>query len=437
MTTRAISAILLLALGASRAQADTFIYSDREGKRHQVEARLAGSGQRIHVLELNDGQLLLVPEAAVIDRRPGNDPPPIDHQAMEKKLIEAFSPERMLTVIDRPLVLGMVLAQPVDQPRERNTRVAALKRVGAFLRGVQGKFLDFIRTTRVPAEGVRFPLAVLIFESDRDFNEYASAIVGDDTLSAQNIAGFYSALSNHLVLRLSECDSFQVPMHEFIHMQVHNRGILKRLAPVPVWFHEGIATSFEGERGQVLRVPSQITDRYANLAARSRTVTWKEIVERDRFFQGDMFAGEAYGNAWALHWLLLTQYKAQYGKYVRHLADRSPLEDYSAEERLKQFEEIIGKSPDELQREFLERIARAGFRVSSSDTAEPAIAEPGDRGDALSGRDRLTPSVFAALRRNGGFPAHVTADPGTAELPVPDYSRPWQFRVRQAFDSRN
>ncbi|MEX0717957.1 MAG: DUF1570 domain-containing protein, partial [Planctomycetaceae bacterium] len=362
-------AAVLFAVAAadSAARADTFVYRDREGARHEVDARLAGSGQRTHALELSDGQILLVPEAAVIERRPADDPEPINHLAMEKKLLEAFPADKLLTAIERPLVLAMVLARPVDQPRERAQRVAMLRQLGKSFGNVQGKFQEFIRATRVPTRGLRFPLVVLIFEADQDFNDYAAAIIGGDSLSARNVAGFYSALSNHLVLRLSECDTFQVPMHEFIHMQVHNRGVFERLAPVPVWFHEGIATSFEGERGQVRRVPTNITERYANLAAQSRTVTWKQIVEEDRPFRGDLFAGEAYGNAWGMHWLLLTQYKVRYGQYVRRLAEKTALEEYSAADRLKDFEEVFEKSPDELQREFLDRIARAGIRVSATD----------------------------------------------------------------------
>ncbi|MEX1098337.1 MAG: DUF1570 domain-containing protein [Planctomycetales bacterium] len=355
----------LCSLSADGLRADTFTYVDPNGARQTVEARLAGSGQRVHALELADGQLLLVPAAAVVERKPGDDPAPIDHAAMEKKLAEKFPPEKLVTWIDKPFVLAMVLARPASEPRERAQRLAGLKQAGKYFGNVQGKFLEFIRTTRVPAKPLRFPLVALIFESDQEFNAYTASVVGDATLSAENIAGFYNAMSNQLVLRLSECDTFQVPMHEFIHMQVHNRGIFERLAPVPVWFHEGIATSFEGERGQVRRTPTNVTERYAGVAGRARTVSFREIVQNDRAFQGDVFAGEAYGNAWALHWLLVTQYKVQYGKYVRHLAEKKALEDYSAVDRLKQFEEIIGKSPDDLQKEFLDRIGRAGARDSS------------------------------------------------------------------------
>ena len=69
-------------------------------------------------------------------------------------------------------------------------------------------------------------------------------------------------------------------------------------------------------------------------------------------------AGEAYAQAWGLHWWLYTRYRAEYRKLLQHYSSLEPLTTVSAEERLKTFEEIVGHSPDELQQEFQKDVGK-------------------------------------------------------------------------------
>ncbi|MBM80434.1 MAG: hypothetical protein CMJ78_07565 [Planctomycetaceae bacterium] len=124
------------------------------------------------------------------------------------------------------------------------------------------------------------------------------------------------------------------------------------MAPTPVWFNEGIATGFEGDGVKVKSGPSQISKRYARLSLSARVVDWREIVRNDRAFRGDIFAGEAYGHAWGLHWMLANKYKTKYIKYIQALSKKETLGKVSFEDRLTELESIVGKGIDELQREF-------------------------------------------------------------------------------------
>ncbi len=73
----------------------------------------------------------------------------------------------------------------------------------------------------------------MIFETDEDFEEYTTKHTGGRGLSAGNIAGFYSPQTNYLYVRMSECYDFSTPLHEAIHQQCFNTGVLARLTDSP------------------------------------------------------------------------------------------------------------------------------------------------------------------------------------------------------------
>jgi hypothetical protein len=239
---------------------------------------------------------------------------------------------------------------------------SVVKKAGVFFKAMQQSFLEFVKQARVDITPLKYPLVAVIYESDAQFDAYTVEVTGQEGLSAQNIAAFYDLLSNRLIIRLRECTSFDTPLHEAVHQQVYNRGVLQRLAPVPAWFNEGLATGFEGDGERVRSGPRSISDRYGPLALRARNVDWREVVANDRAFQGDVLAAEAYGQAWGLHWLLVRKYRAEYNKLVRHYASKKPLEPNVPQQRVTEFETIVGKTVPELQREFATELRRAASK---------------------------------------------------------------------------
>jgi len=352
-----LALVLSGSLWRQPANADQFTILNEGGETIEVDARLTGSGQGLHALELADGQLLLVPQRAVKKHEHTPDPEPLTGAAVAERLMEKFGNDRFFVHVEKPFVIGCVLTAPVGENRSEVQFKSLLKKGHRFMRSVQGMFLKFTRNVRVEAKPLKFPLVVLIFETDRRFNQYARYVTGNQGLSAGNIAGFYDALSNQLVLRMSECRTFDTPLHEAIHQQTYNREILQRLAPIPVWFNEGMATGFEGDGERIRSGPRQVSGRYARLALTARSVDWREIVRNDRAFQGDIFAGEAYGHAWGLHWLMVKKYRTKYIKYIQLLGQKKTLAIDEPEKRLKEFEETIGKNVAVLQREFYVTIA--------------------------------------------------------------------------------
>ena len=355
MRLQAVLLVLLpaiaITLAPRRSNADLFVYKDESGKSMEVEARLVGSGRGAMVLEMAAGQYRIIPEGAVEKREIKDGPEPLDEKEVAAQLQKRFGEDLFRSITRDPFVIGLVLAAPLPKNSESRAQ-NFLNQAAKFMKTVDGAFASFVREARVDTRPATHPLVVLIFESKNDFNKYADSITGGQGLSANRIAGFYSGITNYLAIRLGECHTFDVPLHEAIHQQVYNRHIFERLAPIPHWFDEGIATGFEATKGRISIGPTKISPRYARQVTTAKHLTFREIVTDDNVFAGDVLAGEAYGNAWALHWLLVTKYRKDYGKYVRLLAHKQTLAKDDGEQRLADFREAFGKDLSDIEREF-------------------------------------------------------------------------------------
>lgn len=361
---RCLTAWVLLLTVSGTTRAESFLIRDTTGQELEISARHIGSGAEGHGLELADGQLMLVPEGQLIERKAGTDPTPITFDAMVAQIQEEFGAERLVIHIDKPFVIVLIRATTSPpEPAVQRQMQAVIKKAGDFFKGMQTSFLQFVKQARVETTPPRFPLVALIFESDRQFDAYTEMVTGQQGLSAENIAAFYSLLTNRLVIRLRECATFDTPLHEAVHQQVYNRGILQRLAPVPAWFNEGIATGFEGDGERVRSGPRVVSDRYGPLALKATRVNWKDVIAKDDPFQGDVLAAEAYGHAWGIHWLLVTKYRTEYHKLVRHFSGKKPLSTDQPQIRVTEFEQILGKTVEELQREFESELPKAMKRI--------------------------------------------------------------------------
>ena len=333
------------------AWGDQFTYTDQSGKSETITAKLVASGQGLHILSLADGQYKLIPQAAVQKREVNDEPQPLTADELAADLSRRFGPEKFRSHVEKPFVMGLVLASPLAKSSESRA-AALLKKGGRFMSSVADAFISFVKDARIDVAQPEFPLVVLIFETDSDFEVYANEATGGKALSAGNISGFYSGLTNFLAIRLCECNTFDVPMHEAIHQQVYNRNVFQRFSPVPHWFDEGIATGFETNNGRITVSPVKVSARYAKAALGRNDFDWVTMATDDRVFMGDVLAGEAYGQAWGLHWLMVTKYRPEYGKYVRLLSGKEPLQADGPEQRVKDFEAAFGKKMKALEKEF-------------------------------------------------------------------------------------
>ena len=353
------------------AFSDTFTVREDDGNRVLVDARLVGEGQGLMALERNDGRIEFVPQQQILNREIGPGPDPITGAEMISRLTEKFTADKFRAHTDGSYVIGLVLSEPLPKQFEAKANVC-LKKGATFMKTVEKVVLDFINDLKIETEKPRFPLVLLIFETDDDFMKFTAEETGGRGLSAGSILGYYSGLSNRLVIRMSECHTFETPLHEAIHQQTYNRGLLHRLSPSPVWFSEGIATGFEGNGDKINGGPLRVSSRYGKGAMRARTVDWDDVVADDKAFRGDVLAGEAYAHAWSIHWFLVTKYRKQYVEYLKLLSQKQTLQVDDAKTRIDDFEKIFGKRVGKLQSEFPQALEQAARKqnVSFGDKTE-------------------------------------------------------------------
>ena len=339
--------------------ADEITVQDDAGQRVTVDARWVAEGKGAVALERRDGRWEVVPRARVVNRVSRDLPPPLTAEEIAERLSSEFAAARLVSVIQSPYLVSLVAERNVatDKTAVRFWE-KKLREAGGFLKSTQGSFQEFARAVEIELAEPKFPLVVLIFENDQEFDAYFTARTEGNGLSAEKINSYYDLLTNRLVLRLRECHTYDTPLHESIHQLAHNFGALTRLAPVPAWFNEGLATGFEGDGKKVKSGPKAFNRHYAGIALRSKRTTWNDLVREDKAFQGDVLAGEAYAQAWGMHWWLLTRYSEQYRALLRHYSSLEPLTDVAADQRLVDFEQIVGRSPSQLEREFDQEAAK-------------------------------------------------------------------------------
>lgn len=343
--------VLLVLAVASGAEADTFHYRDAQGQPVTLEATLVGSEQGIYILETPDGRYHLVPRGAAEKRLASPGPAALDGPGMAARLEQEFTADRFRSYLQDPLVIGLVLGSPLPKTSEGAAR-ALLRDVAVFMKNVEGAFARYAREARIETPAATHPVVVLIFETREDFARYAAEATSRDEHFTSRIAGFYSKLTNILAIRLEECRTFETPLHEAIHQQVYVRKIFPRLAPIPTWFDEGLATGFEGNAGKVNVGPGKISVRYANQALESQQLSFADLVADDAAFSDSARVDSAYGHAWGLHWLLVTRYKAEYAAYMRLLGTKKPFQEDTPEQRLADFRQIFGDRLGEMQNQF-------------------------------------------------------------------------------------
>lgn len=347
-----ISAFCLWSLWAVPLFADHVSYRDSSGQKIDTEARIVASEQGVSILELASGEYRLIATPAILDRRPQEGPHILTSSELCEQLCSQFPTGRTRSLTLDQYAVVVILGTSLEKRHE--TRVQSiLNKATRFMKNVETVYGNFCKQAKLNVQPPRLPLGMLIFETERDFDEYAGKVTGRGVSSAATISGFYSGLTNLLAIRLSECLTFEVPAHEAIHQQSYNRGTFQRLAPIPHWLDEGMATGFETIGAKISGSPFRISTRYARQALDSDALSWNRMLAEDAVFLGDVLAGEAYGQAWGLHWLLVTKHKKGYLKYLQVMAAKTPLQKETADVRLRDFTEAFNKTPDEIEPEFL------------------------------------------------------------------------------------
>ena len=154
-------------------------------------------------------------------------------------------------------------------------------------------------------------------------------------------------------------------VHETTHQVGYNIGIHSRIGETPTWVIEGLATVLEAPgirvRGSSDAADKINTDRLnwfsTEYESRRQPGDLARMVAEDELFRNQ--ALDAYSSAWAFTYFM-TENPARarsYIRYLRILGERDPLQHYTAEQRLKDFQSAFGDI-SKVEMDFLRSIDR-------------------------------------------------------------------------------
>jgi len=229
------------------------------------------------------------------------------------------------------------------------------------------------------------PLLVVIFADRQRYEAFAARDLG---AAADRVVGYYNLMTNRVttfdltgsaglprpagqaasragleILGSPEASGMVATLvHEATHQMAFNGGLHQRLAPVPLWLSEGVATYFEtpdlgSDRGWK-GIGNVNTPRLERFLTTYRPGSLEQIVLGDEPFRQPDQALDAYARAWALTFFLMQTRKAACVDYVRTISRKEPLAEDSAEERLRDFTAAFGVSPAALEEAVVKCMAR-------------------------------------------------------------------------------
>lgn len=229
------------------------------------------------------------------------------------------------------------------------------------------------------------PLLVVIFADRQRYEAFAARDLG---AAADRVVGYYNLMTNRIttfdltgsaglprpagqaaaragleILGSQEASGMVATLvHEATHQMAFNGGLHQRLAPVPLWVSEGIATYFEtpdlsNDRGWK-GIGTVNAPRLERFLAHHRAGAVAPMVLGDEPFRQPDEALDAYARAWALTFFLVQTRKAAFVEYLRTISRKQPLTDDSEQERLEDFRDAFGAAPAELEESLFKYMTR-------------------------------------------------------------------------------
>lgn len=216
------------------------------------------------------------------------------------------------------------------------------------------RFEHYFRVRGFKLEEPPYPMVAIVFRNKSDYFRHAEASgmpMQADTL------GHYAPWSNRIFLfdvtAGGDADWSQnahTIIHEATHQTAFNTGIHRRFAGAPAWVVEGLATMFEArgvwnaqyDRTQADRVNrGRLAQFKEYVAKRRKPGSIMDLLSSDRMFKSD--SPGAYAEAWALSFYLCETQPRLYATYLAKTAEREMFGDYTASERVADFQDVFGR----------------------------------------------------------------------------------------------
>ena len=241
------------------------------------------------------------------------------------------------------------------------------------------------------------PMVAIICKDKETWHHYAGREVGN---AVDSIDGYYNLITNRIATYdltanpqtsgrasksrniseinrlLSQPQAGQLVatvIHEATHQIAFNCGIQQRLSDIPIWLNEGMAMYFEtpdlrskkGWRGMGEINMNRLVQFRNYLQRRPGDSLYSMIANgkrmqgrsEDKRFGGQQGILDAYSEAWALTYFLLTYQQDDFIKYLKFLSEKKPGRAESEEQKITDFEKFFGDL-ESLDKKFTQRMQK-------------------------------------------------------------------------------
>ena len=349
----------------------------RDGKNVKVAGRVLVAAQDGGLLLLGrDGVLWLMPPDEQVDHTTDATPfTPFSRDELKQRILSQLPPG-----FDAYSTKHYMIFYDTSKPYA--------EWCGSLFEGLYRAFNNFWTKKGFDLSEPEFPLVAVVFADKRSYLKFSQAELGE---ASESIVGYFSLTSNRMTMydltgveslghgrghvkKTAEINEILAQpeaqrtvstiVHEATHQIAFNCGLHTRLSDCPRWFSEGVAMYFEtpdlnnkkgwSRIGEVNRSRLEQFQKY--LATRPGN-SLQSLIRDDKRFLDTKTALDAYSEAWALTYFLLSQHSKEYVAYLGMLSKKGPLLQDGPEKRLEEFRQALG-DPKALDTEFLRYMSR-------------------------------------------------------------------------------
>jgi hypothetical protein len=275
------------------------------------------------------------------------------------------------------------------------------KACAAIVEMTSNSFTSYFSRRNLKLDRLEAPMVTVVFPTQKEFLDYCDR---EGVTKVNGLRGYYSPSTNRVALYLDQAakparafygdlsiqttgitgaaeDSALAPFyrlipygapksastfqdtlaHETTHQMGFNCGLHSRLGDDPTWIIEGMAMLFEGDANRDdARHQSTVTQRMNRerfawfleyQKGRRPKKALEEFLTSETLFQTNTL--DAYSEAWALTFFLAETRSSNLSAYLKKLANRTDLGEYSAMKRLNDFKAVFGKDIHHLEGQYL------------------------------------------------------------------------------------
>jgi hypothetical protein len=373
----AVATLMLLAMSVGQAVALDQITIKRDNIEQVVSGRTIVAAQDGGLLvQSADGVLWsILPEEILLKSTDDKPFVPMTGDELGKQLLKQLPKDFELYTTANYVIL-------------HNTSKPYAQWCGALFEQLYKVFTNYWNRRGFDLHKPEFPMVAIVFADQASYAAWSKPELGD---AAGAIIGYYSLLSNRMTMYdLTGVEALRRPgnqrttaeqinamlsqpqaertvatvIHEATHQVALNTGLQTRYADVPLWVSEGIAVYFEtpdmkslkgwGNIGGINRVRLNV---FRDYMSRRPAESLESLLADDKRFRDTRTGNDAYAEAWALNYFLLTKKSKQYYEYTAKLAKKPVLVWDKPESRLEEFKASFGGDLKKLDAEFIRYMA--------------------------------------------------------------------------------